>query len=276
LLTCAREYPSFEDNRVELIDAAKATTCLFIQERSTDGTLKKKNGTAFFVTKDHLLTAAHNVIPEDKDTEIVEIRSSYAGCRMVHNQTNTFVCEVLETLCKGHPIICSQDIAILKAPGHEAEKYVLVSNQISDLNPNTIVDVVGYPVEMSQEQKESFESSLKKPEKSFKDAQRLLPSYTLVASRGSVEGTQEGLIRYKLSTVAGMSGGLVMHDGKVYGLPLSSNKLIIGVHIGQLDDINTAVSFSVPEVSRLLKRHIVNTQTVAEGYVKVDGAWDMS
>lgn len=226
LLTFAREYPSFEVNQEQLIDAAKATTYLIVEERCPGGTVRKKYGTAFFVTKDHLLTAAHNVRSDDERAEIVEIRSSYAGCRTVHNRMNTFTCELLETLCKGYPKDCCEDIAILKAPGHEAENYVLVSNQINDLQPGTVVDVVGYPVEMSKTQWESFEASgnLKDVDQSMKKAQELLPPNTLVASRGSVERTEKGLIRYNLSTVSGMSGGLVIRNGKVYGFCLTIRK----------------------------------------------------
>lgn len=213
MLTCARKYPPFEVNRPDIINAAKATTCLFIEDHSSDGSSTKTYGTAFFVTKDHLLTAAHNVA-KNKDSAHFEIRSSYAGCLEANNQSNTFACEVLEALPTDN---YTHDIAILLAPGHGATNYMPLSNQIDDLKPNTVVDVVGYPGGISDEQMERFESSLNEPEKSLRNAKKLMPLHKLIASRGSVAEIADGLIKYNLSTVSGMSGGLIMRNGKAYG-----------------------------------------------------------
>jgi V8-like Glu-specific endopeptidase len=192
-----------------------------VERKKSDDTFRTRSGTAFFVTKTHLLTAGHNV-KCSSDAEIKSIRLSYAGCKKVDYDTNTVECNLIGTLYDSGSKI---DLAILDSPSQNVGTWLPISAKIADLPIGAIVDIIGYPGRMPTAQKESFQKdgSLKDYNESMKEVEIMLPPKTLTVSRGVVEAIENGCIRYKLSTLCGMSGACLMYDGKIYGFSIYVN-----------------------------------------------------
>jgi hypothetical protein len=160
------------------------------------------------------------VKPGKDAIEIKSMRLSYAGAKTVDNQTNTFGCKVLATsYISSNPDNSRTDVAILECSSHEAGVYLHLSDSINELQPGAVVDIIGYPCYFTKDQENQFQEKgeLRCYDESMKEAGKMLPPKTLTVSRGSVEEIQKGLIRYKISTLPGMSGACLMYNGKVYG-----------------------------------------------------------
>ena len=224
-LTWARQYPSFEDHDPLLLKAGKATACVIVEVRNADGSSGRNFGTAFFITRTHLLTAGH-VVQSSPGTRIESIRLSYAGCKTVDYDTNTVECKLIGKLYdSASPDSSKIDLALLESPSQDAGTWLPISPKITDLPIGAVVDIVGYPGHMTRKQKECFEkkASLNDPNQSMKEAELMLPPKTLTVSRGVVEGIENGFIRYRLSSLCGMSGGCLIYDGTVYGFSMDVN-----------------------------------------------------
>lgn len=186
-----------------------------------NGSLGRSFGTAFFVTRTHLLTAGH-VVQNSPGAKIESIRLSYAGCKTVDYDTNTVECKVVGTLYDSvGPDGSKIDLALLESPSQDAGTWLTISAKITDLPLGAVVDIVGYPGHMTTAQKEGFQKgSLTDPNESMKEAELMLRPKTLTVSRGVVEGIEGGLIRYRLSSLCGMSGACLMYNGKIYGFSM--------------------------------------------------------
>ena len=69
--------PSFEEDKKNILPAAKCTSCLLIQEGELDGKMKRRYlGTAFFVTDHLLLTAWHNIVGVNGTESALQLRVS--------------------------------------------------------------------------------------------------------------------------------------------------------------------------------------------------------
>ena len=215
----ARNYPSFDVHDQLLLKAGKATTCVIVEERRADGSSGRNFGTAFFVTNTHLLTAGH-VVKCSPGARIERIRVSYAGCKTVDAKTNTIECNVVGNLDESDsPISSKFDLALLECPSQEAGTWLPISANVGDLQVGEIVDIVGYPADLTPPQKESFKKKgcLTDYDKSMEEAKLMLRPKTLTVSRGTVEAIGNGSIRYRLSSISGMSGACVMFNGMIYG-----------------------------------------------------------
>lgn len=223
LLIDSRRYPDFETEDRNIINAGKATACLIIEERWPDGAIKKKFGTAFFVSSTRLLTAGHNVKTTPGALKIESTRLSYAGSQKVDYFTNTVECSVLDTTYTSAAHDPRSDIAILECLAHEAGIYLPLSDNINELQgapgAPVIVDIIGYPCQFKTSQKEGFQEKgeLNRYHASMQEAGQMLPAKTLTVTRGPVEEVDNGMIRYKISTLPGLSGACLMYKGKVYG-----------------------------------------------------------
>lgn len=196
-----------------------------MEERKADGSPGRNFGTAFFVTRTHLLTAGH-VVQSSPGARIESIRLSYAGCKTVDYDTNTVECELIGKLYDpASPDSSKIDLALLESPSQDAGTWLPISPKITDLPIGAVVDIVGYPGHMNRLQKECFEKkgSLKDPNQSMKEAEVMLPPQTLTVSRGTVEGIENSFIRYRLSSLCGMSGGCLIYNGTVYGFSMDVN-----------------------------------------------------
>ena len=193
-----------------------------VEERKSDGTWAKSFGTAFFVTKTHLLTAGH-VVQASPDAEVVSIRLFYAGCKTVDYGTNTIECKVVATLYDpDNPDGNKPDLALLECPSQDAGTWLPISPKIDDLPVGAIVDIIGYPCYITDAQKEGFKKkgSLNDYSESMREAELMLRPKTLTVSRGIVEAIENNHIRYKLSSLCGMSGACLMYNEKIYGSPM--------------------------------------------------------
>jgi hypothetical protein len=144
----------------------------------------------------------------------------------VDYDTNTVECELIGKLYDPvSPDGSKIDLALLESPSQEAGTWLPISPKITDLPIGAVVDIVGYPGHMTRKQKECFEkkASLNDPNQSMKEAELMLPPKTLTVSRGVVEGIENGLIRYRLSSLCGMSGGCLIYNGTVYGFSMDVN-----------------------------------------------------
>jgi len=119
-----------------------------------------------------------------------------------------FECDVIGT---GSP---NADISVLKVRGgYEASTYLEVEQQM--LNPNDMVDVVGYPGRYDEVYIHSMHRGALDRD-AVKDVTDLFPKCELIVSHGNVH-LGGNTPTYYLSTVIGMSGSPVIKGGKVVG-----------------------------------------------------------
>lgn len=182
---------------------------------------------------------------------------------VVDNDANTYECRKVDTCYTSGR--AEHDFAILECLYQIAGTFLDLSDNMDELIPGSVVDIIGYPGKMTRAQEEGFEKrmNLNCNIETLKEAEEMFPLKTLIASRGSIEQIENGLIRYKLSTLNGMSGACLMYKGKVYGDPVDFSVLTIGVHIGECTDglRNHAISFSTPAIRDLLYNHCTITVT---------------
>jgi V8-like Glu-specific endopeptidase len=269
ILISRAHYPHFANNDASLLDAGSATACLIVREKWPDQP-KRRYATAFFVTRTLLLTAGHNVRPSDGALEIIDIRITYAGWKEVTTMANTLECSLVANLYKGGPREWQRsttDIAVLDCQGHTAESHMKLSINVVALEPGVFVDVVGYPQQMKQEQKDSLTDRKGVTETKLEDAGKMLPACTLTATRGQITSREDGVFVYNNSTVPGMSGACVLFDGHVYGTSdISSIGLILQASISDssaisimpslLSLLRSANSFKNTSLRRILRRKI--------------------
>lgn len=191
-----------------------------IEEKQADGTRRVRQfGTAFFITEKHLLTAGHNVI--DRHGNVRHPKITYPGLnfidikRLREGRINMLDCRVVDTLHKKDGPY-NKDIAILECPGHTAADRLSLSSEL--LHLGATVDIIGYPGAIKEEWMERH-ASLTDYIVSKRETEHLLPTRSLTVTRGKVQGYNGALIAYKISTCPGLSGGPMLHKGKVYGIP---------------------------------------------------------
>jgi hypothetical protein len=219
--TVSRNYPHFHRDQSAIMKAARCTALLEVEFRKSDGAIVKGHGTAFFVTEKHLLTAGHNIAADGPGTVRISLRIAYPGVKVYvadSSAIRTLDCVLLKTLYgKGDKKNNSKDIAILRCEGLNGGPYLPLSSD--HLPSNTVVDIVGYPSVGHHNCIARLQKDLKDSEASEASSKVLLPTDTLVVTRGTVEKTDadSGLISYKVSTCSGMSGSCLLYEGKVYG-----------------------------------------------------------
>lgn len=212
-------------------------------------------GTAFFVAPSTLITAGHCVADIGKANLII----SMPGIPVVESKEirdgdiDTIKCTVKALLY--NPKQPGADIAILDCGSFRSKNFLQISQ--NKLEPNTVVDIIGYPGQVTRPWVEKHEG-LQSPRQSIAEATKLLPMDHLVASRGHVTNSNS-TISYYLSSVRGMSGGCLLSGGKAHGTLSCLDADSAGVHIGQKDKkkdtMPMAVVFSEPEVDKLLRKH---------------------
>jgi V8-like Glu-specific endopeptidase len=225
-------------------------------------------GTAFFISRKLLLTAGHNV--HGPPNVKVKVRITIAGTPYINyaavqrNDVLTFDCKVVHTLYKNPDGPSHYDIAILDARGVNAISYLKLSTELPVVSSK--VNVLGYPGQVKQEWLLCHES-IKDVQISRGTADEMFPTQRMTITSGPVE-TVGPTISYKLSTIPGMSGGCVLHDGQAIGIPVIALSNNVGVHVGQhfekLPDgrkvfsptiFPMAVSFTSPKVLEFLRKY---------------------
>jgi len=236
--------PTFESDKDTLVRVG-STVCHIIVE--FDNTCTTNVGMAFFIDTDHLVTAGHNLKrPEGyaiKSVHVISPGEPYINYdKLLEGVCPSLECTVIANLYTGS---YGTDIALIRVPkcykGPAAVEVLMEPPPIG-----STVDVIGYPGDSS---KNPHWLKDKKPElvsieRGLETIQKLLPSQKLAISRGTVQECTETLVKYKLSTVPGMSGSCVLHQGKLIGkFSPQRSDLILGVHIGETGSCPSALSF---------------------------------
>jgi hypothetical protein len=191
-------------------------------------------GTAFFISPKLLLTAGHNVYGPSNVR--INVRITIAGTPYINyaatqrHTVPTIDCKVVHTLYKNPDGPSHYDIAILDAGTYDnGSSYLKLSTELPAVSSK--VNVLGYPGQAKQEWLLAHEG-ITDVEISRRAADEMFPPQRITITSGPVN-TVGSTISYKLSTISGMSGGCVLHDGKAIGISdiALSNKA--GVHVGQ-------------------------------------------
>jgi V8-like Glu-specific endopeptidase len=223
------QHPSFQENKKEIIAAAKCTAFVIIEEPKTDGSngVHRYTGTAFFVSPTRLLTAGHNIVgvhgPASKICIAYPGLPKVTAWQVAKLKVPAITCKVVGTMYRrGGPYV--RDIAILDSGSYSYPHHLSLSlfNPPEDAKPT--VDVIGYPGDIKLEWITEHEGLLDY-DKGQTDAVQLLPRGQLTVTRGEIENDGE-TIPYHISTCTGMSGSPVLYKGKVIGMFVPKRFLI--------------------------------------------------
>ena len=210
--------PTFESDKDILIRVG-STVCHIMVEFNNTATTNV--GTAFFIDSEHLVTAGHNLKrPEDyavKSVHAISPGESYLNYdKLLDGAYPSLECAVIANLYTGS---YGTDIALLRVP--KGYKGPAAASVLTEPPPiGSTIDVIGYPGDSSKNPLwlKDKKPQLKSIERSLETIQKLLPIRKLAVSRGTVQECTATLVKYKLSTVPGMSGSCVLHQGKLIGV----------------------------------------------------------
>lgn len=175
-----------------------------------------------FIDDKHLLTAGHCFYDKNRRTDTIKrIRVVSPGLPYVNyselqnGEILTLDCTIAKNLFKGIPGP-EPDIALLHAGTGNGPLGTELSTEVPQ--PGAVVDVIGYPQEplaawFNLEKLKNIDDL----DETIKTVRKLLPYRTLTISRGTIKTIGKGYITYKVSTVPGMSGSCLVHQGKVIG-----------------------------------------------------------
>ena len=175
--------------------------------------------TAFFVSENRLLTAAHNVVQESGRVTKVSIRYEAKKVEPVGARLKCRVVAVIPKSDPSGPYNPLEDLAILECSGRDSPNFLHLS---TDALPSTavVVHIIGYPDEVDQEWHEGRHPELEDYKASRNDTHKLLPQVMLKATESKISSVAGGCVSYENLNVSGMSGGCLLYDGEVYGISL--------------------------------------------------------
>jgi len=202
-----------------ILNAGKHSAFLEVDVELDDGSTAYLKGTAFFVSENYLLTAAHNVVLKAGKVTKVSIR--YEGLKKVEPTGTTFKCRVVAVMPNFNPASYDllEDLAILECLGHDSPHFLHLS---TDPLPSTaVVHVIGYPGKITEEWLRDRHPDLDDYGSSHTAAHKLLPQGMLTATEGKISVISGGYAEYNISTVEGMSGGCLLYNDKAYGIKSS-------------------------------------------------------
>ena len=216
VLTLSSSMSSDFGQQASILNAGKHSAFLETEVELDDGSTEYHKGTAFFVSENLLLTAAHNVEPEHGRVTKISIR--YEGSKKVEPTGSTLRCRVTAVMPKIDPSKYDplEDLAILECFGHDSPHFLHLSTD--ELPPTATVHVIGYPGEITEEWLKARHPELDDYDGSNRAAaHKLLPQGMLTATEGKISVVWGGYAEYEISTVVGMSGGCLLYNGKVHG-----------------------------------------------------------
>jgi hypothetical protein len=201
--------PRFEARKDTLVAVGKSTC--YIGSRIPNEDIA--SGTAFFVGPTTLLTAGH-MAPAWNTRVRAQLPGTKEALSFVdelfesENETETFPCRCIATL---YP---QADISILDSTPYRSETWLVPTKE--PLKRGEAVDIVGYPGLYSDRYiKTKHGRDVKIDSGAIHDIQSLLPKCKLTVTHGPV--VNGAVASYKVSTIAGMSGGPVIVNGKCVG-----------------------------------------------------------
>lgn len=211
---------SFEEDKQKLQEAVNCMALVIIEHISDDGRITTWYGTAFFISPKLLLTAGHILSGPPNVKTNIRITSpgtpyfNVAALRSGRNTVLMIDCKVVATLYKRPNGPSHEDIAILDAGTISAPSYLRLSLTLPSLLSK--VNVLGYPGPAAQNWLLSHQG-IDDAAAGRRATEELFPPQRITITSGPIE-TIGPTISYKLSTVPGMSGGCVLHEGKVVGI----------------------------------------------------------
>lgn len=220
--------PSFEEDSELIHEAANCMALVIIEHTSADGKVVAQYlGSAFFISPTLLLTAGHNI--REPPNVKVSVRIGKPGTAYInyaaalHRLIPTIVCKIVASLYKYPHSPSHEDIAILDTGTYEnGSSYLKLSPVLPSLSSK--VNVVGYPGSVKQEWLMCHDG-INDAEDGRRKTADMFPAQRMTITSGPVNQVTS-TISYKLSTIPGMSGGCVLHDGKVIGISRISVLLI--------------------------------------------------
>ena len=239
------------EQETSILNAGKHTALLETEVELRNGSTEYYKGTAFFVSENLLLTAAHNVVP--RSGKVTKISVRYEGLKRIEPTGTTFKCRIVSVMPRNDASTYDplEDLAILECLGHDSPYFLHLST--AELPPEATVHVIGYPGKITEDWLKARHPELDDYDSSHAAANELLPQGTLTATEGKISSIKDGYAVYQISTVGGMSGGCLLYNGKVHGIkPRSKNFKTDaeGVHLGLKP--NVAVLFSEARVRDFL------------------------
>jgi len=216
--------PDFEPEAPSILNAGKHSALLETEVELDDGSTEYHKGTAFFVSENYLLTAAHNVVP--KIGKVIKTSIRYPGLKRLDPTGGTFKCSLVAVMPGYNPAAYKplEDMAILECSGHDSLDFLHLSTD--ELPSEVVVHVVGYPGKITEEWLKARHRNLDDYGSSNTAALELLPQGRLTVTEGRISTIADGIASYEISTSEGMSGGCLLYNGRVYGtIPCRRGKL---------------------------------------------------
>jgi|SRR5579859_1986501 len=201
----------------QLSDMAKCCCLLVSSPHGKQDGSSKNVGTAFFIDRVHLLTARHNVTDLRqkivyKTAHVTIPGTCFVNYSYVPENENVIICDVIAEESQ-------YDVAILKASGFCAKTWTT----LDDVGPsvNDGATLIGYPC-IRTEKWILEHPGIADVMKARDDIEKLLPTGFLSFSAGTIRSCNESqsTFKYDASTCPGLSGGLIVRNGKVIGTPL--------------------------------------------------------
>lgn len=205
----------FGPEALNILNAGKHSALLEAEVELDDGSTEYRKGTAFFVSENYLLTAAHNVVP--RSGKIIKTSIRYPGLKWIDPTGGTIKCSLIAVMPGYNPTTYKalEDLAILKCSGHDSLDFLHLSTD--ELPSEAPVHVVGYPGEITEEWLKARHRNLDDYGSSNAAALKLLPQRRLTVTEGKISAMTDGIASYEISTAEGMSGGCLLYNGRVYG-----------------------------------------------------------
>lgn len=129
-----------------------------------------------------------------------------------------FECSTIATLYKGKGIPGSVDVSVLKVKSKYRTTSWVIVDTASRVPKGTEVDLIGYPGDYTMTYLSQLIGYPLATDEEYNQVRKIVPANRLLVSHGKVVEENDRLV-YKLSTTGGMSGGPVIYNNKVIGIP---------------------------------------------------------
>ena len=210
----------FDTIKESLVAASKATCLLSIEFWDAQGRHGWQFATAFFVAPSLLLTAGHAALDPENAVRTDRYLFPQGASIITHDDIvshspSVVRCTLVKNEFRGYGHRKSKDIAILSSGSYETQHYVKLSTDPVPIGE--AIDIIGYPGEKRWNWLKEKHPELKNLKVSEPSAESLLPTGTLVVTRGAVVHHENDITSYSVSTCPGFSGSCMLYKGKAHG-----------------------------------------------------------
>lgn len=213
-----KDQHTFDPDCDVLLNTSDYVVFIVIKFETGDG-----YATGFYIDERHILSAGHNFYDQTKKTSTIKsIRATTPGVakvdfdKLFNGRLCTHSFKIVNNLYDPHNPKREHDIVLLECPnGVHGPKGITLSPALPPAN--AVVDVIGYPaftVDDVYLVRKGYQ--LNDLPSALEAIKTLLPKHSLTVSRGTIEKAG-AMISYQVSTIPGMSGSCLHHQGKVVG-----------------------------------------------------------